>query len=61
LAVLSLGGCATVLPFERELLARRDMKFDANSALATAEAHAADTREGSQGGFGGGGGGCGCN
>ena len=61
LFILCLGGCATVLPFQRELLAREDMKFDGNAALSTAEAHAVGTREGSLGGFGGGGGGCGCN
>lgn len=61
LLMLCLSGCATVLPFQRELLAREDMKFDANAALSTAESHAVDTREGSLGGFGGGGGGCGCN
>ncbi|MEM9191395.1 MAG: DUF4266 domain-containing protein [Myxococcota bacterium] len=58
---LFAGGCATVQPWERENLARPDMTFDANAHLGAAEAHAADTREGSSGGFGGGGGGCGCN
>ena len=32
-----LSGCATVLPFERELLARGDMQFDSNGALIEAE------------------------
>ncbi len=56
-----LSGCVTIRPFEREVLAREDMAFDGNDALADAEAHIADTREGSSGGFGAGGGGCGCN
>ena len=56
-----LSGCATVLPFERELLARGDMQFDSNGALIEAESHATSTREGSAGGYGAGGGGCGCN
>lgn len=60
-AGLGLGGCVTVLPFERELLARPDMQFEGNAAVAASEQHGADTREGSSGGFGGGGGGCGCN
>jgi hypothetical protein len=61
LAACLLGGCVTVRPFEREVLAREDMTFDGNEAVAGAEAHSADTREGSSGGFGAGGGGCGCN
>ncbi len=60
-AVGLFSGCVTVAPYEREVLARPDMQFEGNDAVAASEAHATDTREGSSGGFGGGGGGCGCN
>ena len=59
--VTVVPGCVTILPYERELLARPDMQFDANAAVMLAEEHGATTREGSAGAFGGGGGGCGCN
>ncbi len=59
--LLAASGCATISPWEREVLARPDMTFEGNPHVATAEKHGADTREGSSGGFGGGGGGCGCN
>jgi len=55
------GGCKTVDPYERETLARPDMKLDGNPDLAASEDHATEVREGTSGGFGGGGGGCGCN
>lgn len=61
LVLLAASGCVTISPWEREVLARPDMTFDGNPHVATAEAHSADTREGSNGAFGGGGGGCGCN
>lgn len=61
LLLLPIVGCVTVAPYEREILARSDMQFEGNAAVATAEGHATATREGTTGGFGGGGGGCGCN
>lgn len=61
LAASLLTACVRVKPYERELLARPDMDFDANPAIIEAEAHTTDIREGSRGGFGAGGGGCGCN
>lgn len=59
--LVSLTGCVTVSPWEREVLARPDMGFEGNRTVGAAEAHSADTREGSSGGLGSGGGGCGCN
>lgn len=56
-----LGGCATVAPYERGRLARRDMELQRNGELAAGKQHATAYREGSAGGEGGGGGGCGCN
>ena len=54
------GGCSTVKPWERELLAQPGMKIEA-TPNARAEQHMLESREASAGGFGGGGGGCGCN
>jgi hypothetical protein len=54
------GGCSTVKPWQRELLAQPGMRIDPTSD-ARAEQHMLESREASAGGFGGGGGGCGCN
>lgn len=61
LAVALLGGCATILPFERERLAQRDMQLASSPEMSLAEGHATEVREGAVGGLGGAGGGCGCN
>ena len=61
LSVLALGGCATVAPYERELLAEERMQIAADPLASEMEQHVHDYREGVAGGFGGGGGGCGCN
>lgn len=58
---LLLAGCATVAPYERERLARRDMELDRNPELSTGPQHATAYREGSSGAEGASGGGCGCN
>jgi predicted component of type VI protein secretion system len=60
-ALVVLTGCATVAPYERERLARRDMQLDRNPELNAGQEHATDYREGSSGGEGTSGGGCGCN
>jgi len=59
--MLLLTGCATVAPYERERLARRDMLLDANPDLSNGQRHATAYREGSSGAEGASGGGCGCN
>ena len=64
-AALSGGGCAvskwTVRPHQRELLADRIMKLDAEPQERAAEEHILSNREGAIGGSGTSGGGCGCN
>jgi len=59
--LLLLGGCATVAPYQRERLARRDMEFERNGELSVGKQHATAYREGSSGAGGASGGGCGCN
>jgi hypothetical protein len=54
-------GKQAVRASEREFLADRIMKFDADSQEASADEHIHSNREGSAGGRGTGGGGCGCN
>ena len=61
LAACLLGACATVKPYERERLSRRDMQLERDSDLASGEEHAIAYREGSTGAVGAKGGGCGCN
>ena len=59
--LLSLSACATVPPYERETLARRDMALQRNPDTSAGEQHATAYREGSSGAEGTSGGGCGCN
>jgi hypothetical protein len=59
--VFALGACATVAPYERERLAKRDMEFERNPDATAGEDHATAYREGSSGGGSTSGGGCGCN
>lgn len=56
-----VGGCATVAPYERERLSRRDMELERNGDLSAGQEHATAYREGSSGAEGASGGGCGCN
>jgi hypothetical protein len=58
---LFLGGCATVAPYERELLSPKRMQLQGDPLAAEMSEHVHEYREGVAGGFGGGGGGCGCN
>jgi hypothetical protein len=51
----------TVRPHQRELLADRIMKLDADPQEQAAEQHILENREGAVGGSGTAGGGCGCN
>jgi hypothetical protein len=59
--VALLNACATVPPYERETLARRDMQLARNPDASAGEHHATAYREGSSGAEGTTGGGCGCN
>jgi hypothetical protein len=58
-----LSGCTSmgVQPWEREVLARREMLLDADPVQAGTDDHIYFSKEASSGGRGFGGGGCGCN
>lgn len=58
---LLVGGCATVQPWERELLAVPAMQVDPDPIQSAYDDHIYFSIEGSSGGRTFGGGGCGCN
>lgn len=60
-AVGALGGCVTVKPAQRAVLADPIMQFEGDPQASAQLRHAIDNREGSYGGGGVSGGGCGCN
>lgn len=55
------SGCATVHPWDRDLLAQKKMRFVPNPAMQGIDEHIYFSKEGSTGGQEVGGGGCGCN
>ena len=55
------SGCARVKPWERDILARPVMTFDAEAEENALDHGYFNAREGAAGGFESGGGGCGCN
>lgn len=55
------AGCVRVKPWERDLLARRDMAWEPDTLEAKREAHIYFSKEASMPGGSSGGGGCGCN
>jgi len=57
------SGCAamSVQPWDRDLLAKKEMKFVPSPTENTIDEHIYFSKEGSTGGHGVGGGGCGCN
>jgi len=55
------GGCATVKPWNRDLLAKRDMQFVTCPQLQAIDQHVYFSKEASMGGSDLAGGGCGCN
>ena len=55
------AGCATVKPWDRDLLAKESMKFAPLPIESAADEHIYFSKEGSTGGASVGGGGCGCN
>jgi Domain of unknown function (DUF4266) len=59
--LLVIGGCATVKPYERGLLAKPKMQLEPSPEGTLLENHVYDYREGSAGAAGAVGGGCGCN
>ena len=58
-----LPGCSSlgVKPWEREVLAREDMRLDSNPVDAAIDDHVYFSKEASSGGRSFAGGGCGCN
>lgn len=61
LLAVALGGCVTVKPAQRAVLADPIMQFEGDPRAAAQYRHAVDNREGTYGGGGVAGGGCGCN
>jgi hypothetical protein len=61
--VTLVSGCSSlgVRPWQREMLSREDMQFDANSIDDAVDDHLYFSKEASSGGRSFGGGGCGCN
>ena len=60
-ALLAIGGCATVHPWDRDLLAQKQMSFNPSPMLQSVDEHIYFSKEASMGGTSVGGGGCGCN
>ncbi len=60
-AGLLASGCATVQPWEKGNLARKDMGFDPDPLETRYAQHIYFSKENASGGYGVGGGGCGCN
>jgi Domain of unknown function (DUF4266) len=61
LALLLVAGCATVQPWDRDLLAEKKMSFNPAPMLQAVDEHIYFSKEASMGGIDAGGGGCGCN
>jgi hypothetical protein len=61
LLCLTASGCATVKPWQKEMLADPVMSFESHTREAARELHWIEAREGSTGGTGSSGGGCACN
>ena len=55
------AGCATVKPWDRDLLAKREMQFVTCAQLHAIDEHVYFSKEASLGGSSVAGGGCGCN
>jgi Domain of unknown function (DUF4266) len=58
---LMVGGCATVRPEQRAILADPVMQFESEPGEQAARQHVLENREGAMGGGSIKGGGCGCN
>jgi len=62
LSLLFAGvGCATIHPWDRDLLAEKKMQFVPNPMVHAIDEHIYFSKEGSMGSQDVGGGGCGCN
>lgn len=60
-ALIALGGCVRVKPWQREYLSRRGLDFSTEQSETQFKQHLYESREGARGGTGQTGGGCGCN
>jgi Domain of unknown function (DUF4266) len=56
-----IGGCATVNPWDRDLLAQKNMQLVPAPVDNALDEHIYFSKEAASGGQGVGGGGCGCN
>jgi hypothetical protein len=61
LALLVVCGCASVQPWDRDLLAQKRMSFNPAPMIQAVDDHIYFSKEGSMGGIDVAGGGCGCN
>jgi len=61
LAGLGIPGCATVHPWDRDLMAKKTMRFVPLPHEMAVDDHIYFSKEGSTGGMDAAGGGCGCN
>jgi hypothetical protein len=61
MSMLSLSGCSSVQPWEKQNLAKPEMTFEADRLDTSYTEHIYSSKEGASGGSGVGGGGCGCN
>lgn len=61
LALLALGACADVKPWQKGDLAQPEMQFESDPLAARLARHIYFSKENASGGYGVGGGGCGCN
>ena len=62
-ALMTIAGCGAigVKPWQRDLLAKKEMALDAHPLDAAIDDHVYFSKEAASGGRGFGGGGCGCN
>ena len=60
-SALALAGCASVKPWDRDLLAKEAMQLNPHPHILAANEHIYFSKEGSSGGRSFDGGGCGCN
>jgi len=59
--LMSLYSCASVEPWQKEALSKKEMQFNAYKVRPAMDTHFYYSKEGSSGGEGFSGGGCGCN
>lgn len=60
-AVTVASGCASVQPWQKGNLSKKEMAFDGDALEVRYQLHIYFSKENASGGYGVGGGGCGCN